>query len=114
MINFPVLQSLTLEGYGLFPSSRDRPFTIPFEPGPTLVVGVNGSGKTTLISICLRCLTGPFDLPAATSEGELGHVRPRAVIMDRYGRQVFARRVADGAGDALATLSLQVGDQKVQ
>lgn len=86
----------------------------PFDPGPTLVVGVNGSGKTTLISICLRCLTGWYDLPAATSESELGQIRPRAVMMQRYTRQMFARRVADGAKEAVAAITLRIGTRRIE
>ena len=114
MIKFPVFQSLTIERYGLFPSSYDEPFVVHFEPGPSLVVGVNGSGKTTLISLCLRCLTGPFDLPSATSEREFGQVQPRAIIMGSYGRKIFARRVADGGSEAIATLAVKFGATSLQ
>ncbi len=104
MITFPVLQSLTFERYGLYPKSEKQPFEIDFLAGPNAVVGVNGSGKTTLISVALHCLSGPYNLPAATSEAELGHVRARVVEMDRPDRQMYARRVADSARTSTATL----------
>jgi len=111
MTAYPVLRSLTISDYGLYPPSMKKPFVVDFQPGPNLVVGVNGSGKTTLISICLRCLTGPYDLPSATSETELGQVRPRAIPMSRYDRSAFGRRVADGAKDATASLTVAIGSK---
>lgn len=114
MIAFPVLKSLIIDGYGMYPPSLLRPFVITFEPGPNAIVGVNGSGKTTLISIALRCLTGPYNLPAATSESELGQVRPRVVPMSRHDRHSFGERVADGAQNAFATLVAAFGKDTVE
>lgn len=108
MIAFPVIQSLSIKAYGLFPASSDAPFITTFRPGPNAIVGVNGSGKSTFIGIALRCLTGPFTLPAPTSEHEFGQVRPRVVHMSRPDRQLFARRVADGAANATATLYVTI------
>jgi len=114
MIAFPVLKSLTIEGYGLFPPSIKEPFVVSFLPGQNAIIGVNGSGKTTLISVALRCLTGPFNLPSATSSSELGQVRPRVVPMQNYDRQLFARRVADGAKSSFATLTVAFGDTDIE
>jgi hypothetical protein len=114
MIAFPVLKSLAIEKYGLYPASFDGPFVPAFEPGPNLVVGVNGSGKTTLVMMALRCLTGPYDLPSSSSESEFGQVRPRARHLSKPERQVFSRRVADGARDGLATLSFTLGKKTVE
>jgi AAA domain len=114
MIAFPVLKSLTIEGYGLFPPSTEAPFVVPFAPGPNVVAGVNGSGKTTFISVAMRCLTGAYNLPSSTSETEFGQVRPRVIPMSRYERQLFARRVADGATEASATLDVSFGSSSIQ
>jgi AAA domain-containing protein len=114
MIAFPVLKSLTVEKYGLYPASLGGSFTAAFEPGPNLVVGVNGSGKTTLIMMGLRCITGPNDLPSASSESEFGQVRPRPRGLSKPERQVFARRVADGARVALATLAFSLGKKTIE
>lgn len=114
MIRFPVIKSLTVEKFGLYPHSYETPFKVDFHPGPNVIVGVNGSGKTTLITAALRCLTGPYDLPSSTSEGELGQVRPKPVSMSRYERQMFARRVADGAHSATATLLISAGDNNIE
>jgi hypothetical protein len=114
MIAFPILKSLTIENYGLFLPSMERPFIISFEPGPNAIIGVNGSGKTTLVNIAVRCLTGPFNLPSPTSESELGQVRPRVVPMSRDDRQLFARRVADGAQEAFATIIVAFGEKTLE
>ncbi len=109
MISFPVIEALTIDKYGLIPSSRKEPFAIRFLPGQNAIVGVNGSGKTTLISIAMRCLTGPSNLPSTTSDTEFGHVRARVVPMQKPERAIFAKRVADGAVDARATLTVSFG-----
>lgn len=113
MICLPVIQSLTIEKYALYPSSVDAPYIAEFQPGGTAIIGVNGSGKSTLINICFRCLTGPFNLPTATSSGELGQVRPRAVAMSANEARSFGNRVADGAAHATATLELALGDARL-
>lgn len=113
MISLPLFEALTLNQYGLLPPSMQNPYRVEFQPGPSVIAGTNGSGKTTLIGIVLRCLTGPYDLPAATSEQQLGQVRPRVVALHGQERHLFARRVADGAEKGTATLELQVGSSKV-
>jgi hypothetical protein len=113
MIKFPIFKSLTLTDYELYPSSCDEPFKIDFEAGPNLIVGVNGSGKTTLIGILFRSLSGPFDLPSATSETELGQIRSRAVPLAKRERQSFGARVADGAGKARAAVSVDFGSRTI-
>jgi hypothetical protein len=114
MISFPILRSLSIKKYGLFPASNNGVFSSTFYPGPNAIAGVNGSGKTTLINIALRCLTGPYNLPSSTSESELGQVQPRVIQMSRYDRQLFARRVAGGATEGTSTLSVSFGAKQVQ
>ena len=114
MIAFPVFKSLTIEKYGLFPESLKHPYFVEFLPGQNAIIGVNGSGKSTMINIALRCLIGPFNLPAATSEAELGQVRPKPVAMPRGERQLFARRVADGAASASATIEVTFGTKTLK
>lgn len=114
MISFPILQSLTIKKYGLFPASDNGMFRATFYPGPNAIIGVNGSGKTTLINIALRCITGPYNLPSPTSESELGQVRPRVIQMTRNDRQVFARRVAGGATSGTSTLAARFGAKQIQ
>ena len=114
MIRFPIVKSLSIENYELFPKSLTAPFIIDIEPGPNAILGVNGSGKTTLITLAFRCLTGPYNLPTATSVAELGQVRPRIVSMPRYDRQLFAKRVSDGAQKASATLKISLGAAEIE
>ena len=111
MIAFPILKSLAIERYGLLPPSLENAFVISFQPGPNAILGVNGSGKTTLIGIALRCLTGPYNLPSSTSGSEFGQVRARVVPMTRQERELFGRRVADGAEGAIATLTVAFGEK---
>jgi energy-coupling factor transporter ATP-binding protein EcfA2 len=114
MISFPVLKSLTIEKYGLIPSSKRNPFVIEFQPGQNAIVGVNGSGKSTLVNIALRCLTGPYNLPAATSGTEFGQVRARLVAMPKSERTMFARRVAGGGAGAVATIVVSFGQKTLE
>lgn len=114
MIKFPIFKSLTLTNYELYPTSCEEPFEIDFQAGPNLIVGVNGSGKTTLIGVLFRCLSGPFDLPSATSETELGQIRARAVPLTKRARQIFGARVADGAASARATLCVDFGSRTIR
>jgi len=114
MISFPVLHSLTIENYGLFPESKKRLFVVTFQPGSNAIIGINGSGKTTLVDIIVRCLTGPYNLPSATSGTEFGQVRPRIVHMPRRERHLFGKRVADGAEHATATLVVGFGTKTVE
>lgn len=114
MIVFPVFTSLTIESYGLYPGSFEAPFVATFEPGPNLVVGVNGSGKTTLIMMVLRCLTGAFDLPSASSDTQFGQVRPRVRRLSKSESQVFSRRVADGAAEGVVTLAFSLGRKTIE
>jgi len=114
MIKFPIFKSLTLTNYELYPSSCEEPFEIDFQAGPNLIVGVNGSGKTTLIGVLFRCLSGPFDLPSATSETELGQIKARAVPLTKRARQIFGARVADGAASACATLCVDFGSRTIR
>jgi hypothetical protein len=114
MISFPVIKTITIEKYGLFPASLKQPFAVTFQPGQNAIVGVNGSGKSSLVNLALRCLTGPFNLPAPTSDTEFGQVRARLVSMPRADRSLFARRVADGAQNAIATVVVAFGDKTLE
>ena len=57
-IRFPVIKSLHIENYQLFPGKEKKGIDFEFLPGITVVAGINGLGKTTLLNIMLRCLTG--------------------------------------------------------
>lgn len=108
MIKFPVFKRLQVENYRLYPGTTSQSgLDITFEKGPTLIAGVNGLGKSTLISILLRCLTGPFDLPRPAQDGDLGEVEPVPVPIN--ARPLFAPRVADKAENAKAIVEIEIG-----
>lgn len=112
MINFPVFHRLRVRGYLLYPgTTSDDGLDIEFRRGPTLIAGVNGLGKSTLIAILLRTLTGPFDIPKAAQDGDLGEVRPSPVKI--AANNLFPPRVSDGARDATASMEVSFGDRRV-
>ena len=99
MINLPILHSLDITGYGLYPGSPASPgLHIQFSPGLTLVLGTNGLGKSTLITMLYRLMTGPYDIPALLGGTDLGTANLRATTLRDQIRRTFAHRVADGAG----------------
>lgn len=113
MINIPVLDRLDVSGYGLFPGSDvvEPGLHIEFKPGLTLVIGANGLGKTTLITLIYRLLTGPFDIPALSIQSELGTASIQARQLGDRG--MFARRVSDGARNAIGRLVFRLGTETV-
>lgn len=111
MVNFPILNRLDITDYGLFPGSdvAGTGLHAQFNAGLTLVIGANGLGKSTFVSVIYRLLTGPFDIPALAGQINLGNASLDATELPRYDRSVFAQRVADGARNAKARLSFQLG-----
>ena len=112
MINFPIFRNISVQDYGLFPSSTgDHKFSFDFKPGVSLVVGVNGLGKTTLLTMLLRSLTGPFDLQQAGAPEELGAIlSEKPVKLDRATLRFFSQRVADRAEHATVKVDVSFGD----
>jgi DNA repair exonuclease SbcCD ATPase subunit len=50
VINFPIIKSLQITDYGMYPGTPQRPgLHVDFEPGLTLILGANGLGKSTLV-----------------------------------------------------------------
>lgn len=115
MVQFPLLESLKVTGYGLYPGKPpEKPgLAIDFLPGLTLVLGANGLGKTTLVTIVYRLLTGPYDIPALTSGAELGSGNIAARPMTPAGTRIFAARVSGGARGARASLTFRLGQHDV-
>ena len=115
MINLPLLQSLDVTDYGLYPGDeQDTPgLHIRFEPGLTLVLGANGLGKTTLIAMLYRLLTGPSDIPAMAQDSELGTASLEVTGLRPSVRRTFGHRVADGAMQASAKLVFHMGSEEV-
>jgi len=114
MTSFPIFKRLNTVGYGLYPGTKRSPdLDIAFNSGLTLVLGANGLGKTTLVTLLYRMCTGPYDLPAMTSGGELGGKRRQARKLPTRRRRVFAERVNDGAASATATLEFTLDEARI-
>lgn len=114
MINFPVFERLEVDGFGLYPGKTNKPgLSVAFKPGLTLILGANGLGKTTLITIIFRLLTGPFDIPALMSRGDLGNASLKVAVLSSNAKGIFAQRVIDGARGASARLVFKVGKDEI-
>lgn len=108
MINFPVIKSLEVKNYGLYRgANNDGHLQRPMLPGVNLIVGVNGIGKTTLLTMMLRALTGLKDID---SGGKLGR---GARTFDKADKQFFAKRVRDGAANAVVRVEIEFGTQVI-
>ncbi len=83
-----------------------------FHSGLTLVIGANGLGKTTIITILYRMFTGPYDVPALAYRA-LGTAELQETSIPRDRRLIFAKRTADGARDASATLTFRIAQTDV-
>ena len=115
MINLPLLNSLDVVNYGLYPGDDlDNPgLHQAMGPGLTLVLGANGLGKTTLVMMLYRLLTGPYDISALARPTELGNADTSATELSSSLRRIFARRVSDNATNAVATLAFHIGGEEV-
>ena len=115
MISLPLLISLDVTDYGLYPGddSATPGLHIRFASGLTLVLGANGLGKTTLITMLYRLLTGPSDISALLRGTDLGTANLHPTELSGNLRRTFAQRVADGAVHATARLLFHIGDEEV-
>jgi energy-coupling factor transporter ATP-binding protein EcfA2 len=111
MINFPIVEHLDVQGYGLYPGlAGSGGLSANFLPGLTLVLGTNGLGKSTLVSILYRLLTGPFDIPGLKDRAQLGNLELEASALRPKVKSMFAQRVTDHALNATARLTFRLGD----
>ena len=115
MIKLPILNSLDVTGYGLYPgeTNSEPGLHVSFKPGLTLVLGANGLGKTTLVMLLYRLLVGPSDISVLMGGAELGTARLQEVTLSNARRRTFAQRVSDGAANANAQLGFEVGGERV-
>lgn len=111
MVNLPILRSLKINNYQLYPGNKnDNNLFIDFESqGLTVILGANGLGKSTLINLILRMLTGPSDIAKIDSIDELGNLNTTAVDRNDL-KYFFSERVSDSAENATATLQIKLGD----
>ena len=115
MINLPLLHSVDVTNYDLYPGDDpDNPgLHQRFGPGLTLVLGANGLGKTTLVTMLYRLLTAPYDIPALGRPTDLGNADPSARGLRQGLRRIFAQRVSDNATTALASVGFSIGGEEV-
>lgn len=113
MIQFPLFESLNVQGYGLYPGTEVTPgLQAMFQPGTTLVMGANGLGKSTLVLMLYRMCTGPTELTGSSS-AELGYSQLSTVALSWKDALTFGARVNDQAADATATLTFAVGQSRI-
>ncbi len=111
MINFPVLNHVSVDDYGLFPGTDARAGLVAdLTSKLSVVVGANGLGKSTLLSIAFRLLTGPWDIPGASNTGELGSARLDLKRLPTAQAREFGHRVSDSARDSVARAEFTLGD----
>ncbi|TIP00656.1 MAG: hypothetical protein E5X72_29055 [Mesorhizobium sp.] len=106
MTSFPILRSLEITGYSLYPGEQSRisgfRLNTGFGDGPWIVLGVNGLGKSTLLLLLKHLLIGPVRARDAGFSGD----RSDLVGIDS---RFFAVRVPDGAANAKASLTFNLG-----
>ncbi|WP_414486537.1 hypothetical protein [Stenotrophomonas maltophilia] len=115
-ISFPIIESFSVNDYGLYPGKPHRPgLQLKFRPGLTLVVGTNGLGKTTMATLLFRMLSGPHDLSLLTLNAtELGGQSLDQIALQPRQKSMFADRVNDRASNAHATLELLLGGRHLK
>jgi len=109
-IKFPVLKSLRIDNYQLFPGKDKKGINHEFLPGITVIAGINGLGKTTLLNVMLRCLTGtrePHKFDAYSPVGGVHKMRSKHV-------DYFAQRVLDEAKDATVDAEFYFGQDVIR
>lgn len=109
-IKFPVLKSLRIHDYQLFPGKDKKGINQEFLPGITVIPGINGLGKTTLLNVILRCLTGnsePVKFDPYNPVGGAHKMRSRKV-------EYFAQRVLDEAKNATVDAEFYFGHDVIR
>ena len=104
-IRFPVLKSISIQQYQLFPGKERKGLSHTFIPGVTVIAGINGLGKTTLLNLILRTLTGPEEPRKFDPSRPVPKSREMSVRDPTY----FARRVSDRATDATVEAEFAFG-----
>jgi len=102
-VHLPVLESVSADGYQLYPGTPALPgLHHTFSPGLHLVAGVNGLGKTTLLLLLFHGLVG------ATSVQADNFAAPRLDLIRNKVADRFRKRVADGAVGATLALEFRI------
>lgn len=109
-IKFPVLKSLCIKQYQLFPGKDKKGISHTFLPGITVIAGINGLGKTTLLNVMLRCLTGTREPVKFDPYNPVGGVHK----MTSRDVDYFAQRVLDEAHEATVEAEFYFGNNEVR
>ena len=110
-IQLPVLDRLQVSDYPLYPGSAKQGLNLVFDAGVTVIAGVNGIGKTTLLNLILRMILGPSN-PSKAATKDIGKASRRGLVNSSKFK-FFSDRVAAMPTGASATLTFNVGGQKV-
>ncbi|QIK82329.1 AAA family ATPase [Sanguibacter sp. HDW7] len=109
MVSFPVIDDVKVEHFGLYPGTNGDGLHANLRSDLNVVVGANGLGKSTLLLIIFRALTGPYDIPGALRDGDLGSARLDVKRLRPREVKSFADRVTDGAAKAMAQVRFSLG-----
>lgn len=115
MVSLPILQSLDVWKYGLYPGDdpTDPGMHVLFKPGLTLVLGANGLGKSTLVALLYRMLTGPSDISTLLRTARIGTGSLEVATLSSNRRRTFSHRVADSATQSRARLTFEANGTQV-
>jgi energy-coupling factor transporter ATP-binding protein EcfA2 len=106
VIHFPIIESIAVSHYLLYPGNASDGLSAKFGPGPWIVLGVNGLGKSTLLLLLRHMLVGNTRVRPAGFTGEV-----KSEVLETDPR-TFAVRVADGARNAVAVATVRIGDSR--
>jgi hypothetical protein len=109
-IRFPVIKSLRIEEYQLFPGKEKKGIDFAFLPGVTVIAGINGLGKTTLLNVMLRCLTGTREPHKFDPYNPVGGVHKMVSKHADY----FSQRVPDEAKTATVDAEFYFGKDVIR
>lgn len=111
-IRFPVLRSVAITGYALFPGNPEEATGIDhkFENGVSIIAGINGLGKTTLLNALLRLLVGPWDVLRENPD-DVGSTQHTLILW--RNPSYFSARVPDSAASATISGQISFGEETI-
>lgn len=107
-VRFPVVRSVEISGYALFPGTDGTGLSHQFGNGVSVIAGINGLGKTTLLNALLRVLIGPSDV-LRENPTDIGSTSHQLISWRSPG--YFANRVPDAAVSASISVRVSFGTE---